>query len=366
MQPITPKILTQKFAEHSYNHKLGWSTTAQPTQGCSTDEYIDLAEQSLLESQEQMVKFAEEYGYSYTILTQQDLYEYETGDEPNFQKWFQKKCHETSQNHKVDLLIVTSCVKNLNRAQQKALSNGNTAERIIDYQRAMYVVLKQSNGKQDNKSLKTLARLIQDIEQDQRTVARKNLFWHPHPTTGFRAHKTLRTTTVPQGQEYAGMEILTEVKIEHESQMGIDRATRAFLNIGRNTDKAVTEFNYNVRRDLSNPAFCNGQKRHTKRTSLNIGQHVKRTASSKHDVSKWSHDLYDRINYDAGLDDFLDPALREKMPEPTSYQDIVKMIKASKIHNGIARSVLQSLAGSGILPRKQSDQIIDYLNYEHT
>lgn len=371
---ITPKQLTEKFAIHGYDPQHAWGTTAQPEQGCTAEDYIALAEQSLPDSRKQMTDFADEYGYSYAVLTQKDLYEYETGTkatspdsskssstnspvvEANFRKWFEEKCKETGQNPNVDLLIVTSCVKDLDTAAKKTFLKGKSADRIIDYQRGMYVVLKQSDAKKETKSLNTLARLINDIENDKRTIARKNLYWKPHETTGFRAHKTLRTATVPPGQEYEGMQCLTEVKIEHESQMGLDRATRPFLHISRAAARAKRETNYNLIRDFSSTTF-------DKRRPQNPSKHTRKTAQSSNVIAGWSRDLYNRINSDAGLDLFTNPQATpaEKAAiKPPSHQEILNKIKhcnSTNVQKGLVKTVLNSLAQSEVMPEKQTNEI---------
>ena len=357
--------LADHWAAASYDHKKNWDLMAQPASQdgieFNEDDYVDIAEQANDSVEAEVKRFCEEYGFSTIVVDQKAFTDYEQGTyetakgkkgEISFRDFLTHYAQKTSQSTSVDLMILSSSVKGLASAKRKAHERGDPPRDVIDYSRTMLVPLKGRPGAtKDSKSLKTLARLIQCMENDERTRAHKNLFWLPHEDTGFRAYKALWLSTVPEHKPRAGQQILTEVKIEHESQMEIDRATRPFLSINRGVKRAKEHFE-NVVRDFGSET---NRARKAIQDSLRHGKNAG-------EVGKWSKWLYARINENAGLNVFRKPDLTDEekaVYAAPSFSDIVSEIKGSKTisQKGIPRTVLKALVDSQVIPKKEASKL---------
>ena len=229
--------LAKTQQQAAYNYSKGWSTTAHPIPDLSEEEYIELAEAAAPDIAEQARSFMDDNGFSYIEIPHSAFYEYETSP-LNFREWLDQYCEEHGMDSRADFAIIGPRVKTLESAHRKTATGQTKPDRLIDYLGIEFVALKQTEGKKNKHSLNTMDSAMNAIENDPQTLARKNHYWIPHKKTQFRGHKTLREATVPEGHELSGLTILAEVKIEHESQMDIDKLTRKFINIGRSVQSA--------------------------------------------------------------------------------------------------------------------------------
>ncbi|MCB9982572.1 MAG: hypothetical protein H6861_02700 [Rhodospirillales bacterium] len=357
------QILLDTWRSASYEDQKNWKITVQPIPDdnfATAEDYIDIAEQANEQAQKNLESFCKQHKFSFMSVDQESFHAFERGYYTttdsgkkciDFRDFLEDYAKKTGQSLNVDLMLVKPSVKELERAESKVLEKGSARD-IIDYSRAMLVVLKNKpRAKKDTKSIQTLSRLIQCMENDDETRAYKNYFWLPHKDSGFRAYKALRLTTVPEDKERAGDHILTEVKIEHESQMAIDCATRPFMDIGRNTSKVKSHYTA-VAQNVSTP-------REEAKQAAKHGMLHSRNADV---VAKWQRWLYNRINKDAGLDDFLKPEPTEEEYErlytpawDQIFDDIVKSKSVNK--KGLVRSVVQALVRTGLIPEKQAERL---------
>ena len=365
----TRMVPYNKLAAHwvaaAYDHKKNWDIMAQPASQnelvFDEDDYVEIAEQANDAVEAEVSHFCQEHRFSTITVEQKAFTAYEQGTyttpqnkqgKISFREFLHDYAEKTSQSTSVDLMVLSSSVKGLESARRKAHEKGDLPRDIIDYSRTMLVPLKgRATATKDSKSLKTLARLIQCMEGDVRTRAHKNLFWLSHDDTGFRAYKALWLSTVPEHKPRAGQQILTEVKIEHESQMEIDRATRPFLAINRNVKRAREHFE-NVVRDFGSD---------TRRAQKAIKDGLRHTKNSG-EVGKWSKWLYARVNENAGLNIFRKPDLTDEekaLYSAPTFSAIVSEIKGSKTvsQKGIVNAVINALINSQVIPPKEARRL---------
>lgn len=146
------------------------------------------------------------------------------------------------------------------------------------------------------------------------------------PSTNWNAgHKTLRECTAHEGF-WKDFSVLAEVKAQHETQMELDRLTRSFLQIGRDTQRS---FLMGV---WWNKAWRGGSRDDQLKTVGAL--------------------LYDRMHYDGGFDRFLDPHKRDAFHplNPHRLADEVE-IALNAWPTGQAQKLGHKIAISGVFPK---------------
>lgn len=288
--------LSAPYRDASYNHKKGWSTTAQPYSRLTVGDYHQIASLSQNDVRKKSQQFMDKNDFSYIEISHEEFLSFEKGRD-NFRQWLDNVCKERGVSSRADFLIVGPRVKTRESGDRKTIDDGTDPDRIVDYSGVMFVALKQHPKAPKNKdSLNTLVKAINSIESDDETLAHKNLFWRPHQITKFRGHYSLWTVKAaakePEDKVYEDYDILTEVKIEHESQMDADKLTRRFLNIGRAAKGAQAQFSSNAK---------NLGKRSYKQAVIEQQKDQAITALGA--------TIYNRVFTDAGLVRLMDPKL---------------------------------------------------------
>ncbi|HPF77675.1 MAG TPA: hypothetical protein PLF01_00165 [Alphaproteobacteria bacterium] len=340
--------------EHSsaaYDYKRGWSTTAHPIPGLSEQEYIDIAEAAQGDIQDQARAFMDDNGFSYIEIPHSDFMAYERSPK-NFREWLEDYCEEKNakiadpKNHldpRADFAVVGPRVKKLESAERKTATGQVLADRLVDYAGVMFVALKQTCARKNKVSLNTLGDAMKAIEEDPRTLAIKNHYWEPHKKTQFRAHKSLWLATVPEGHALSDLETLVEVKIEHESQMDIDKLTRRFINIGREAQHAFeTAFNGVI--------TARDRKRATK---LCVDEAAKFQAFDALGAL-----LYNRVFADAGMNTFMKPSIANDFP-PLSAKALLDAARATvneHFSNGSRKALLDTITQMDMFEKFRTDK----------
>jgi hypothetical protein len=166
--------------------------------------------------------------------------EFEHGSLP-FRKWLEGYCAETGQSlAAAHVLVVEPCVKPLESALNKIANK--PAERAAytkDYLRAEIIGLKKGSH---SSQIRMIGEIIDSLDNDPMTVARKNQFHTPHEDTAYRGYHAVWRCEVPDDQPLEGFAILAEVKFEHETQQDLNRLTRKIQLISRTKDAVQREF----------------------------------------------------------------------------------------------------------------------------
>lgn len=330
----------QRRAATEYNPKKGWSSAAQPESNLSAADYHTLAKAAAPNLYEQTVGFCERHGFSYIHIPHHDFQNgYERQDALSFREWFKEYCREKGYNKEysanIDVCIIGPCIKTLESAKRKTDTNEPTPDRNVDYLRTMIVAMKKTGNYRNRHSLDTLAYAMNAIEGDQETIAIKNYYYTPHAKTGFRGHKSLWITEATEESGYAGMSILSEIKIEHESQMEIDKLTRRFIDIDRSWENASLGSFWKT--------VCGTRAASPK--SLDNTTDV---------ITGWGRLLYNRMFEDSGLTRFLNPEL-EHLYRAETWPHIIEQISSSgkEINATRYRDLRRAVYESGILTSKQ-------------
>lgn len=329
----------QQQAATAYNPKKGWSTAAQPEKNLTAADYHTLAHAAAPDLHRQAIEFCERHGLSYVHVSHEDFKNgYEKAEGLSFREWFEDHCEQQGLNKKfysgVDICIVGPCIKTLASAERKTGMNVPTPDRNVDYLRTMLVAVKKTGSYRNRESLNTLAQAMEAIEKDQETIAIKNYYYAPHAKTGFRGHKSLWVSTAPEDSGLGGMQVLSEVKIEHESQMDLDKLTRRFIDIDRSWQNALQGSFWHT--------VCG-----TRAASPKGMDHATDI------ITGWGRKLYDRMFADAGLNRFLAPAL-QKTYAPEEWAHIVDHINSSgkEIQANRYKDLIHAVCESGILTSK--------------
>lgn len=333
------------ISEAAYNPKKGWSSAAQPIQGGSVEEYLAIAEDAKDDLKKQCEEFCHDHGFGFIWIPHEAFVKYERSHQ-GFREWLDEYCQQHGLNARTDICFVGPCTKTQESAERKTQTGNPTPDRVIDYLRVMPVVLKQNTTQRNRDSLATLERMMQTMESDQRSIARKNYFWEPHDGTGMRAHKSLWVCKAGPDSNNADFEILAEIKVEHESQMDIDKLTRNFLNISRNS------------RRYAFGAFAAAAEFLDHLGCKIAAGHSVRAEQNDRIANKWGKMLYDRINCDASMDRFLDPDLLSNKAAPLNYGAIRARIKED-LHGfpkPIQKLLISALVDLNIFPVKSSRQ----------
>lgn len=335
LKPITDAAM--------YDPKAGWRTTAQPEQGCSNSEYIAIAQDAVNDLIDKQDTFLNKHGYSYVRISHNDFLKFENGPQ-TFRSWFNQHCDENNLDSDVDVCLIEPCVKSHESADRKTATGSMEPDRVVDYLRCMDIILKKSPKSKRNKaSLDVLENFIKDIENYQETIARKNYFFIPHEKTGMRASKALWTAKAEKGSEYEGYEVLAENKVEHESQMDIDKLTRNFMNEGRRSQVFMSTV-------FSKCVGAKGSDQDHKTARA----HSVRSAKLDKKLTNLGIALYHRINQDAGLNQtrFVNPQLLDKLT-PLPIEKILEKIETEirKLPSGRQTFLREKLQVSNLFPQ---------------
>lgn len=294
---IPDQTLTRFYRDAAYDWRRRWSTTTHPFHSTKTEDYSILAQESQRNLSEKSRAFMDHHGFSYIEVSHEDFLDYETS-ELSFRDWLKEYCKSKKISVKADFLIVGPRVKTQKSSDRKTSTGATAPHQVKDYLGIMFVALKQTNNIKNKSSIDTIAKAMKAIEANEETLAIKNHYWKPHPTTKFRGHKSLWLAKPTESDDFNDeyYQILAEVKIEHESQMDIDKLTRKFINISRSATEAQARFN-----NLGGTP---------KRATLNSRAERDKAES----ITAIGQILYDRVFTDANLTVFMDPQLRGTNP----------------------------------------------------
>lgn len=304
------------YMQASYDYKKGWDTSGPHfTAWDNVDDNIEVAKAAAPKLEKDIQRFCTENDLSYIVIPHKDFKEgYETED-LNFREWLNKYCAEKNINPRADVAIMGSRIKDKESAERKTATGEKSVEDLVDYLGLQIITLKQTTAKHNNKSLKTMKRMMEAIENDSQTVGRKNHYYVPHEKTQFRAHKTRRKVFVPKSERLNGICILAEIKIEHESQMDIDKLTRKFISIGREAQRLQTDFSNSMLG--KNPSMTDYRRAYKMCTKVQNMQEAMDALGAQ---------LYNRMFADAGMDIFLNPQLADRTP-PLSAKILLSAAK---------------------------------------
>ncbi|MFA5593458.1 MAG: hypothetical protein WC989_09130 [Micavibrio sp.] len=292
-------------AENAYNPSWGWDTLAQPVRGLDVETYLDLAAQGTPALQKQLAAFCKQQDLSYIFISP-DAYNqsYEHG-RLGFREWLDDYCQQHGLDSRAQVAIVGPCVKPFESATLK--NELDPAERIKDYSRALYIFLNDSPHKAAReRSLNAMGDAIMAVESEPAmALGRKNSLYKPK-SNGYRDYKSIWRTTIPDDQLFAGESILSEVKFEPECVQDLNRMTRRFMGITRQTmHEALPDF--------------------YKRCASVRDTSDRRTASSNYSrldaridlLNGFSRVLYDKVFKEEGFDRFLNKKLLPQHSAPT-------------------------------------------------
>ena len=295
--------LSKEYGGAKYDPKLGWSTATHTFTDLPVEEYIELAEGAAPDILAQSQRFMSDNGFSHIEIPIEAFQRWEEGTQ-NFREWLDEYCNKHGLDSRADFAIIGPRVKELESASRKTTVVAMPTHSVVDYLGVQFVALKQRYCPKNLRSLDTLERAMKAAESDPETIARKNYYWKPHDKTKFRGHKTLRTATVPEGDHpLAGLSIMAEVKLEHESQMDVDRATRKFIDIGRSIRNAQVK--------LINAFSMSSASRANRRQLYSTCSREERRQTN---VDALGAALYATTFKEAGFDRFLDPTTRKNHP----------------------------------------------------
>ncbi len=349
---------TQKAA--SYDYKKGWATTAQPFSALTVEEYHEIATAAADDLSSQMHDFLNKNNFTYIEIPHSAFFDYELS-KLNFREWLNQYCDEQNEiikkqakasnvepilmDHRAHFAIIKPRIKTLESAKRKTATGQKTPERIVDYLGTQLISLKQTSNRKNKTSLDIMARAMTAIEGATQSLARKNHYWDPHTKTKFRGHKTLRIATVPEEHALSGFQVLAEIKIEHESQMDIDKLTRKFINIGRSAQRA---FEKCFATPEKTPVARNYSKRSAK---LCRQEHEKQRA-----VDALGGMLYNRVFTDIGMNRFMNPRLMDDF----SALPIRALLSAAKetvaehFSNGCKRDLLGTITNMEMFGKREA------------
>ena len=332
-----------EYNQAAYDHQRNWNTTAQPIEGLRESEYIDLARAAEDAYKKIISEFLDTHSFRYFWITSENFESYEKSD-ILFHKWLEDYKKEHKVSGKFDLCIVGPGVKSEESSERKSGQKIKSPDRGRDYLRCMPVILKQTSNKKNVRSIGILEKLIDCFEQDSRTLARKNYFYEPHKHTGMRAYKSLWEVLIPEDDPngLGGFSILAECKVEHESQMDIDKLTRHFLHFTRQTHNALTSLVYRCASQYVPDSWPRLFK-----TSTNLQK-------DQDMMQRWGQMLYDFNGANKGFDQFLGPHVTR--PDAITLEDIERTIMndLQHINQSLHLTLLGRLRASGLFSSGQS------------
>ena len=296
-------------AANAYSPAKGWRTVAQPVGNCRVQEYCELATEAHPVLERELVAFCEKNRFSYAIIPHSDFKDLYEARSQNFQSWYEGACQRHRQNKHADVMIIT-CTKEFESAERKNQFNPQGADRVKDYLRAMGVFLHGNTAKSKRQSLDNLGSGIDAMENDERTVARNNLFWKPKDN-GFRAYKSAWEIDLPPASEFSGLSVLASIKLQHQDQMDIDRLTRKLIHRERDAINALKQYSCNLGQDVD---------------PKSAGAHMKRLQRGIDLLTDVDRALYDSIHAPTGFNRFLNPELvGQHSPKPP--QDVLRLVQ---------------------------------------
>jgi len=133
-----------------------------------------------------------------------------------------------------------------------------------------------------------------------------------------------------------GIPILAEVKVEHESQMDIDKLTRKFINIGRSAQSAFTSTYEKINsRETSHQTLRRASK-------LCVSESEKQQA-----IDALGGLLYNRVFADAGINRLMNPQLIGQFPALPAKALLASAEETIGEHftNGNKRKMLEVVRG---------------------
>lgn len=325
------------YLQAGYDYKRRWDSTAQPellTSGkpLPVEDYIAIAQDAAPDMMDQIGTFMEANGMTYNVIPHGAFRsEYEKGPRAlDFRTWYEDYCEKAGMNPQVDMCIIGPRVKTDESASRKTGTNDTLPDRNRDYLAFMGVVLKKRSNLKNKFSLDTMGAAVERLENYEGVLAHKNYLYRPHEHTGIRYHATLWMATAPAGKMMEGMRVLGEFKLEHESQMDLDKLTRSFIDMERSSV-----------RSLFSMCSLPGTKAWTSQRSIN-----ERTDT----VVQWGRMLYDRIFEDAGFGRFLAPDARAQHAAEKWNHILDHMISTSKaIDAPSVKNMMQAICESAVL-----------------
>jgi hypothetical protein len=324
-------------AAEAYDYKKGWDKLEQPDPDLSARDYIELAKHAAPGLSQKARDFCDENGLSFVEIPHSIFAdEYEKGTIP-FRQWLNDYCERNHLPKNAQIAIIGPRIKSLESAERKQGDKDKKPSQNADYLGIMMVTLKSGmpvKGYKDKKDHALLAKVIDVIENDPRSLARKNSYWRPNEVTGFRDHKSIWQEDITSG-EFKDWAIHGEIKVEDESQMDVDRQTRNHsIALSRKTGTYLS----NLYSSVGSYANITGQSRRAKERS--------------DFTTRVGIQIYNRVFADNGFNRFMDPALVHEYT-PMSHAEIIRMIlnegpKNSNTH-GQVQHLITGVMNSGML-----------------
>ena len=329
----------KKFATavvEGYDPKKGWEELEQPVPDLSPRDYIELATHAAPGLSQSARDFCDENGFSFIEIPHSIFADsYEKGTIP-FRPWLNDYCERNHLPKNAQVAIIGPRIKSLESAERKQGDKDKRPSQNSDYLGIMMVMLKSGTplkGYKDKKDLAALAKAIDAIEKDPRSLARKNSYWRPHEVTGFRDHKSIWEQVITSGG-FKGWPMHAEVKIEDERHMDVDRQTRnQIIALSRQTGTWLSALHSSVAFDS------------------NISGHSRRAKERSDFTTRVGIQIYNRVFADNGFNRLMNPELAHDYA-PKSHEEIIKMIlneglKVSTI--GQVQHLLTDVMNSGML-----------------
>ena len=335
-KPLTP--LQRRWRDSQYRPDRNWDQTTQPLAGLGAQvgDYTSIAHRSVEDLRAQTHAFLAKHKITHIDIPHSIFRETYEHRAIGFRPWLEKQCCERGLDINADVLIIGPSVKDIASSERKIRDEKqDSPDSIRDYLREMMVVLKTKHTPKSRtkhgQSFAVLEKLITALENEKENRPYKNQLWHPHEETGYRGFKSRWTAKDADDPE---MEILAEVKIEHEKQMDVDKLTRSFLSIVREGIRLQKEFKGNAG---------------GRRTGI-TAHHAKKQIGF---VNQLGIMLYERIHADAGFNDrFLDPVIAEQLGTPSFWQ-IEQFIENNlKLFTPFRqKDLIRRLENSGLFPK---------------
>jgi len=326
------KKIWETFAPETYDPNKGWRAIYQPEERMEAADYHMIATEAAPTFNEQLKNFCQSNKLSVIEVTPQALLEYESSD-LRFRPWLTKYCEQTGQNPHADAMVVVG-VKPLESCLRKETYDPVAADRIKDYLRGMIVRLDNKSSTQGAR-LTRFGDLLSSLENDERSIARKNQFWEP-TKNGYRGYKALWIVETPETSELYGFSILGEVKLEPESHMDAHKLTRKYMGFQRTVAKKA-------------PAFfdsCLSTWENLTRTASTNSQRMANTAKALDTLARY---IYDRLYEREGYNRFLDP---QKLAQHTPPEKGVLHSQVNAVVEMIGDKILKDIIKSGVVPAK--------------
>ncbi len=336
-----------------YDSNKGWRTSAQPLEGLSRTEYLDLARATTQNLLEKNINFLGRNGLSHVVIPHEDYRNgYEKGTE-KFRPWLSRYCREHNLNQNAQVAIVGACVKDESSSLFK--EKARSTDRVRDYVRIMNIFLEGPTNKTANKSIENMGNAFVSLEEDDivGSIARKNYFHNPK-INGFRAYKSAWLVNVDPDlvvnpdlnrfidlQEQYGEtpQMLAEVKFEHSAQQDTNRMTRGFMSISRQARDAMEAYY----------GRCTTQDQMSGRSAHH---HMARIAAMVEDVDTFALAANNQVN--ARFTHLLAPELRETNA-PMPREQMQTLAKKAYLAFGPVIAKVMSNAGLDLLKDHRSN-----------